>query len=121
MANDYSKLDKTVEYDHEAAEQLANLVNEVKELRDRADNLEALGKENPELHDFVWRTLEGEAIAVHKLEDDHLRNIIAHLIRSHRTVNKGIRAEARKRNILIPSVPHGVEPGYFLDMIEDEV
>lgn len=99
----YAKLMGKVEYDHEAAEQLADALNEIEDLLARAKQLQQIINENKELHQFVWKTSAGEAIAVHKIEDDHLSNIMLHLLRNNRTIPRAIRGEAIKRNLVIPA------------------
>lgn len=102
----YGKLLGKIDYDHEAAEQLAEALNEIRELKQRASQLEQIVKENDELHQFVWFTADGATIPVHKIEDDHLENIMLHLLRTGRSIPRGIRGEAIQRNLTIPaSVP----------------
>lgn len=98
----YGKLLGTVDYDHEAAEQLASAVNEVKVLETRISQLRGLVEENKELHQFVWTSQDGLCTPLHKLEDDHLSNIMLHLVRNTRAVSKAIRGEAMRRNLVIP-------------------
>lgn len=111
----YSKLDKTPEYDKEAAEQLAAAYNEVNELQARIAQLNDLIAENPELRVFVWHTAEGKAIAVHDLEDDHLANILRWQVGRGQSINAGLRGEARKRKMLIPSVAPGIDPRVLIE------
>lgn len=99
----YAKLLGTVDYDKEAAEQLADAINEIVELRQRADQLEQIVHENDELKQFIWRTAEGQAIAIHNIDNDHLQNIMLHLLRTGRPINRGIRGEAMRRNLTIPA------------------
>lgn len=102
----YAKLLGSVDYDKEAAEQLAAAINEAVELRQRAEQLEQIVHENDELKQFIWRTADGQAIAIHKVDDDHLQNIMLHLLRTGRAIPRGIRGEAMRRNLTIPaSVP----------------
>lgn len=102
----YSKLLGKVDYDHEAAEQLAEALNEVTQLEARAAQLKQIVNENEELHQFVWRTQEGVTIPIHKIEDDHLSNIMLHLLRTNRAIPRAIRGEAIGRGLVIPaSVP----------------
>lgn len=99
----YSKLLGTVDYDHEAAEQLAEALNEIESLGRRMTQLRQVVNENEELHQFVWRTGNNETIAIHKLDDDHLNNIMMHLLRTSRSIPRAIRGEAMKRNLTIPA------------------
>ena len=98
----YDKLFSVSDYDKEAAEQLADATNELKEVMQRAQYLEEIIKENKKLHIFVWTTAEGETRAVHNLDDDHLKNILQWQTNHGQSINKGLKAEARKRNIDIP-------------------
>lgn len=102
----YSKLLGKVEYDHEAAEQLAAALNEIAELESQVTQLKQVVNENEELHQFVWRAGNGEVIALHKLDDDHLNNIMLHLLRRGDAIPRAIRGEAMTRGLVIPrSVP----------------
>lgn len=99
----YAKLLGTADYDKEAAEQLAEAVNEVVELRRRTSQLEQIISENKELQQFVWTTADGRCIALHNIEDEHLENIMLHLLRAGRAINRAIRGEAMRRNLTIPA------------------
>lgn len=99
----YSKLSKVEDYDLEAAEELAAAMNEIIALESRASQLRDLINENKKLHPFVWTTAEGVSSAVHKLEDDHLKNILQHVVNYGQSINKGIKSEARKRGLVIPT------------------
>jgi hypothetical protein len=99
----YSKLLSKVDYDHEAAEQLALVLNEITTLEARATQLRQIVEENGELVPFIWRTSTGETIAIHKLEDDHLNNLMLHLLRTGRPIPRSIRGEAVSRELVIPS------------------
>jgi hypothetical protein len=100
----YSKLLGKVEYDHEAAEQLADALNEIVELEARTNQLKQIVKENEDLHQFVWRTSGNETIAIHNIKDDHLENLMMHLLRGGRPIPRAIRGEAIARSLTIPSV-----------------
>lgn len=105
-ADKYSKLLGNVAYDHEAAEQLADALNEIVALERRAAQLKQIVEENKELHQFVWRTTENNNIAIHSIKDDHLSNIMMHLLRNDRAISRAIRGEAISRGLTIPaSVP----------------
>jgi hypothetical protein len=99
----YAKLLGKVDYDHEAAEQLAEALNEIAELERHTAQLQQIVNENEELHQFVWRTGNGEAMALHKIEDDHLSNIMLHLLRTGRPIPRAIRGEAISRELVIPA------------------
>lgn len=103
----YAKLAGAVDYDHEAAEQLASALNEIVELELKAEQLKQLVKENEELHQFVWRSQDG-VVALHNIGNDHLGNIMLHLLRAGRAIPRAIRGEAVKRGVVIPAtVPVG--------------
>jgi len=101
-AKKYDKLFSVEDYDKDAAEQLADATNELREVMSRAQYLEELIRENKKLHIFIWTTADGETRAIHNLEDDHLKNILQWQINHGQTINKGLKSEARKRNIDIP-------------------
>jgi hypothetical protein len=98
----YSKLLGKVDYDHEAVEQLAEALNEINQLEQRIAQLRQIVEENKELHQFVWRTVDGITIPIHKIEDDHLENIMLHLLRTGRAIPRAIRGEAIGRELVIP-------------------
>lgn len=98
----YQKLVGKVDYDHEAAEQLADALNEITELAQRGQQLQQMVNENKELHQFVWRSEDG-VIALHDIGNDHLGNIMLHLLRSGRAIPRAIRGEAISRGIVIPA------------------
>lgn len=98
----YAKLAGKVDYDHEAAEQLASALNEITELTLKVKQLEQLVNENPELHQFVWRSQDG-VVALHNIGDDHLGNIMLHLLRHGRAIPRAIRGEAMHRGLVIPA------------------
>jgi hypothetical protein len=99
----YAKLLGKVEYDHEAAEQLAEALNEITEIERHAGQLRQIVEENEELHQFVWRTADGESVPLHKIDDDHLNNIMLHLLRNGRAIPRAIRGEAISRELVIPA------------------
>lgn len=97
--DDYSDLHKTYDYDKAKATRLAEAMTEVKTLTDRLAYLQSILKDNNDLEAFLWRTYEGEVIALHDIEDSHLKNIIGHVTRNGGTVKPEIIAEARSRGI----------------------
>lgn len=99
----YSKLLGKVDYDKEAAEQLAEALNEISSLEQRITQLKQVVNENEELHAFVWRTADNKTIAIHDIEDDHLSNIMMHLLRTGRPISRAIRGEAMSRDLTIPA------------------
>lgn len=104
----YSRLMGAIDYDHEAVEELAEALNEIDQLNLRVNQLKQLVTENPDLQPFVWRTANSGTgvIALHKIENEHLSNIMMHLLRGGRSIPKGIRGEAMKRGITVPaSIP----------------
>jgi len=108
-AKQYDKLFSAEIYDKEAAEQLADATNELFQLMQRAQYLEELIKENKKLHIYIWTTADGETRAVHNLDDDHLKNILQWQVNHGQTINKGLKAEARKRNMDIPVKPRLID------------
>lgn len=96
---DYSGLHKTFEYDKPKAELLAEAANEADQLQKRLKYLQDVAAENKDLQKFLWKTAEGEVIAIHKLEDSHLKNIIGHITSNAGTVSPQLLAEARSRGI----------------------
>jgi hypothetical protein len=113
MPKDYEKLIQIADYDREAVEQMADALNEIAEHQRRVAYLEQLVEENPELRKYVWRTAKGDVYALHNLEDDHLANIMRHMLSTGRAITREIRAEARQRNIEEPA------PGPY--MLEAEI
>lgn len=103
MAKEYTKLNKVDDYDREAAEELAEALNEINDLEVRIKHLQTLVNENKKLHKFVWRTAENKVIAIHKLDDDHLKNILQHLMNSGQEPSKALRAEAVNRSVPLPT------------------
>lgn len=100
--NKYAKLAGKVDYDHEAVEQLAAALNEITELELKVTQLRQLAEENQELHQFVWRSENG-VIAIHDIGNDHLGNIMLHLLRSNRAIPRAIRGEAVARGVVVPA------------------
>lgn len=100
----YSKLLGKIDYDHGAVEQLAEALNEITQLETRAAQLKQIVNENEELHQFVWRTQEGVTIPIHKIEDDHLNNIMLYLLHNGRAIPRAIRGEAVSRGLVIPAI-----------------
>lgn len=98
----YSKLLGSTDYDHEAAEQLADALNEIATLEARVTQLKQIVKENKELHQYVWRTANNEVIALQNLEDNHLENIMMHLLRNGQPIPRAIRGAAIKRGLTVP-------------------
>lgn len=98
----YAKLAGKVDYDHEAAEQLADALNEIAELDLKVSQLKQLVKENEELHQFVWRSQDG-VVALHNIGNDHLGNIMMHLLRAGKAIPRAIRGEAMHRGVVIPT------------------
>src|SRR5258708_14875492 len=90
----YSKLLGKVDYDHEAVDQLAEALNEIAALEQRVSQLKQIVTENKDLHQFVWRTSANESLAIHSIEDDHLNNIMLHLLHTSRAIPRALRGEA---------------------------
>ena len=96
---DYSGLFPTFDYDKTKASLLAELANETTKLQARLTYLQTIAKENAGLEKFLWKTGEGEVIALHDLKDEHLKNIIGHVTSSARELSPQLVAEARSRGI----------------------
>lgn len=99
---DYDKLVKKNEYDKERAEAFAEAMTEFNELNKRLKYLTELINENRELTPFMWTTLQGECKPLHKIEDDHLRNILGHILNRGGRISAEIKAEAMSRGIEVP-------------------
>lgn len=99
----YEKLNKFESYDKEAAEELAEVLMEMQTLNSRLEYLKELVDENKELHAFIWGVADGKMIPMHKIEDEHLKNIMTHLLNTGRKISKPIQAEARKRGFEVPT------------------
>jgi hypothetical protein len=102
-AKKYAKLLGKIDYDHEAVEQLADMCNEIEGMRRRSAQLDQIVKENEELHQFLWRQADGMTVAIHNLDDDHLTNVMLHLLRSGRAIPRAIRGEAVQRGLTVPA------------------
>lgn len=98
----YEKLQKTFDYDREKAETYAEAASELIEVRKREKYLTNLLQENRELAPFVWTTLDGKTIALHKVDNGHLRNIMNHIIERGGVISPQIKAEALSRSIDVP-------------------
>ena len=127
MADDtikkYAKLMGAVEYDQEAAEQMADALNEIDELNQKMNQLKQLVTENPDLHQFVWRTSNQGVYALHNIDDDHLSNIMLHLLRNSEAIPRAIRGEAMKRGLVVPAtvpIDWSDRPRIGNSLIEDE-
>ena len=99
---DYKKLDKADNYDSEAATELAEALNEAREVNARLNYLHEIINDNRELHAFIWTTAAGKAIAFRDIEDDHFVNILQHIVTGGRTISKNLKAEARRRGVDLP-------------------
>lgn len=98
----YKSLEKSNDYDHDRAEEYAEAVMELKSLRSRIDYLDELLDDHSELKEYMWTTKEGVTLPLHKIEDDHLKNIMTYLIDSNKRIPAQIKAEARSRDIEVP-------------------
>jgi hypothetical protein len=99
---EYKLLNKVNEYDHEVVEELAEAQNEIRLLQQRQNTLEQLIAEHSKLNKFIWGTAEGVLIPFHKLETDHLVNILKHIAERGNLISKELRAEALSRDLVIP-------------------
>lgn len=98
----YDGLNKTFVYDKAKAELLAEAMTERNILAKRMKYLEELAKDNADLSGFLWTTLQGECKALHKIEDDHLKNILTHIVQHGGVISPQIKAEALSRGFDIP-------------------
>lgn len=98
----YQKLLKVEKYDHDIVDELVEALNEITLLEAQVAQLKTLIEDNQELHKFVWKTSEGETLALHNIEDDHLIKIMKHLLKTGRAVSRSIRSEAMSRGLEIP-------------------
>lgn len=98
----YDGLNKTYDYNKEKATLLAEAMTERNALQKRIKYLEELAKDNQDLTAFLWTTLAGECKALHDIDDDHLKNILAHIVNHGGTISPQIKAEATSRGFEIP-------------------
>lgn len=97
--DDYSDLYKTYDYDKVKATRLAEAMTEVTTLEKRLQYLKNILNENVGLGSFLWKTEEGTVIALHDIEDSHLKNILGYITRKGAIVKPEILAEARSRGL----------------------
>lgn len=105
----YPKLTAAPQYDTDAAEELAEVMNELREIEKRVVTLRDIVEENHELQQYLWTTADGKTAAVHNLEDDHLKNILQWQVNHNRPINKALKGEARKRGFDIPTEPKVID------------
>lgn len=98
----YKTLEKSNDYDHERAEEYAEAVMELKSLNSRREYLQELLGDHEELKEYMWTTKEGVTLPLHKIENDHLKNIMGYIIEQNRKIPAQVKAEARSRNIEVP-------------------
>lgn len=98
----YDGLAKTYEYDKEKATLLAEAMTEKLALEKRIKYLTELYSDNKNLTGFLWTTLDGTVKALHDIEDDHLKNILTHIVKHGGTISPQIKAEATSRGFDIP-------------------
>lgn len=98
----YKALEKSNDYDHVKAEEYAEAVMELRSLQNRREYLEQLIEDHDELREYMWTTAEGVTKPLHLIDDDHLENIMKHLIENRRRIPDQIKAEARSRNLEVP-------------------
>ena len=99
---DYKELNKTFEFDKEKATILAEAMTEKIMLEKRTRYLEQLLLQNKKISKFLWTTYEGKVIAIHDIKDDHLKNILNHIVSLGGTISPQIKAEAVSRGFEIP-------------------
>lgn len=117
---DYKSLNKTNEYNHEKAELLAEAVTEKLMLEKRVKYLDTLIDENKDLTPFLWTTLKGECKPLHKVDDNHLANILRHVAERGGMISPQLRAEAISRNIELPD-PAELYEGRMNRMLEAQI
>lgn len=105
MAKEYPKLLKTIDYDVDAARELAEAMNERYALMQRVQELTQVIDENDELKPFVWTTADGKSAAHADLSTDHVANIMSWHVENGRTLSKQIISEARRRKLAVPRQP----------------
>lgn len=98
----YEGLHKTYDYDKEKATLLAEAMTERNLLKKRIAELDALADDNTDLHQFMWTTREGTVLALHDIKDDHLQNILTHIVAHGGSISPTIKAEAVSRGLDIP-------------------
>lgn len=98
----YDGLNKTFDYSKDKAELLAEAMTEKIALEKRIKYLNELAHDNQDLVGFLWTTLDGECKALHTIEDDHLKNILKHIVNHGGTISPQIKAEAMSRGFEIP-------------------
>lgn len=98
----YKSLEKSNDYDHDKAEDYAEAVMELKSLNSRREYLQELLSDHSDLKEYMWTTKEGITLPLHKIEDEHLKNIMSYLIDSNKRIPAQIKSEARSRDIEVP-------------------
>lgn len=97
--DNYADLRKSFNYDKHKATRLAQAMNEGVRLQKRLKQLNKIKDDNTDLVPFLWMTADGQVIALHDIEDSHLKNIIGHVTRQGRTLSEQLIAEAESRGI----------------------
>jgi len=101
---DYKELNKTFDYDKAKATLLAEAMTERLDLLKRIKYLEQIAADNADLTKFLWTTAEGKTLAIHDIANDHLRNILIHIVERGGTISAEIKAEAISRGLSIPEI-----------------
>lgn len=96
---EYKKLKKKFDYDKERAEEYAEAATECYALKKRIVQLHSLMDENEDLEPFMWTTGAEVVKAHHQIDDDHLKNILEHLMSSGRKPSKELAAEMESRGL----------------------
>jgi hypothetical protein len=97
----YDKLEEKFEYDKEVATELAAAMTELINVARRGEYLKDVIKRHGKLKKFLWSTESGTVIALHDIEDDHLKNILAYLDKHDREASPQLKAEARSRGLIL--------------------
>lgn len=98
----YKSLEKSNDYDHDKAGEYAEAVMELKQLNNRREYLQELLEDHSDLKEYMWTTAQGVTMPLHTIEDDHLKNIMTHLIEGNRRIPAQVKAEARSRELEVP-------------------
>lgn len=99
----YSELNRTYEYDEAKATLMAEAMSEIYKIEQRKKYLQGLCNQNKGLLRFLWMAEDGRVLALQDIETDHLVNILNYLHDNGREISKPMEAEARKRNIALPT------------------
>jgi hypothetical protein len=104
MADNKYDLLKSPKKEADLVRQYADLLNEIRVTSSHLKQLEALaGKHANELNSEVWQTADGRILPITDMENDHLANAMAHLVRTGRSIPERMVEEAHERKITLPA------------------